>query len=206
MAILNRLVYLLFIAITFFSTFCYGQKVSGFKKITYVYYRSNDSTGTTNVVINSFTDVSPKGECIYKANGYNGENFSYKFIDTTFNISAKLLSSLHKFFSNNRKLSEHIVATKLPPGANFSGPYCYLSYTDVSGYTDQSIIIPGFINQELKDVLAFLKSPPVNNHAAKKLYRDKALEKKILLAHKNCTFIPPASSPPPTVSLKNLKF
>ncbi|HTD41514.1 MAG TPA: hypothetical protein VK671_12885 [Mucilaginibacter sp.] len=172
-----------------------------FKKFILVSYRPSGSGNKQFVRIENYREIDENG-ILYRSdnsfNDYYGDlTYDGRTTDTTYRIPDSLIIALNKVFNGSKKLTEHMITNKLPPGANFAGPFEFIAYTANDNTSDNLVIVPSFIDDEIRSLLEKIwRLPHSRIWKAGRVYRNKVIEAQVLKNHKASKYVPEIVEPP----------
>jgi hypothetical protein len=195
----------------FFSVVAFSVKAQNvklkYKKIILVTYRSSGKGSREFIRIESYKEINANGVVhdVYNVfdNYYGDLTFKGYMGDTTYKVPDSLVSILNSLFNGRKKLKEHSLNNKTSTIKHFAGPFEFLNYSTENHDDNLVIVTQEFLDQELNDVLDKLfRLPFTGIHIQGKVYRNKALEAKILSYHKACKCAPVIEEPPTVMELE----
>jgi len=194
-----------FFSVVSFSTQAQSVKPK-FKKIVLVTYRTSGTGNKESVRIESYIEINENGTVhnVYNVfeNNYGPLSLKGYMGDTIYKVPDSLRVVLNNFFNGKKKLKQYSLNYKTDTIKHFAGPFEFLDYSTGTAEDKLVIVIQQYLSPELNDVLDKLfRLPFTGIHIQGKVYRNKALEAKILLNHKACKCTPVIEEPPMVMEL-----
>jgi len=171
-----------------------------FKNLIYVSYRPAELDNKKTVRMEMCMMFDENGHLHYINNYFEGsayENLSFNgsMKDTTYKISDNVIADLNNIFNGTRKLREHMITDK--SSGDFAGPLGFLSYTAENNERDDFIVVRGYLDKQLSDILEeIFHLPHAKIIQQGKVYRNPTIEAMILKAQRSVKYIPKIIAPP----------